>query len=142
MLTIFAPHSLDYSLKRLAQNLQRTWQERLSLLGLTPFHWVVLSCLWQEDGLPTSTIAEQLQQVGGTLTGVLDRMEERGLVERVKDAQDRRIWRIWLTAEGLQLREVIPPIVMEVREAYTRGVSPREYQLFVALLDQMIDNLR
>jgi DNA-binding MarR family transcriptional regulator len=67
---------------------------------MTAFHWLVLCCLWQEDGLPTSSIGDKLQQVGGTLTGVLDRMEERGLVRRERDTRDRRIWRIWLTDSG------------------------------------------
>jgi len=41
----------------------------------------VLCCLWEEDEAATSGIGEKLQQVGGTLTGVLDRME-KGLVRR------------------------------------------------------------
>ncbi|WP_242724379.1 hypothetical protein [Microcoleus vaginatus] len=36
--------------------------------------------MWQQDGLPTSSIGDKLQQVGGTLTGASDRMEARGLV--------------------------------------------------------------
>jgi DNA-binding MarR family transcriptional regulator len=71
--------------------------------------------LWDEDGLPTSSIGEKLQQVGGTLTGVLDRMEERGLIRRERDIDDRRIWRIWLTEEGKRLETVLPPIGVEIR---------------------------
>ncbi|MEG4915563.1 MarR family transcriptional regulator [Microcoleus sp. B7-D4] len=48
--------------------------------------------LWQEDGLPTSSIGDKLQQVGGRLTGAIDRMEETGLVRRERDTRDRHIW--------------------------------------------------
>jgi DNA-binding MarR family transcriptional regulator len=119
----------------------RKMQEQLEPFGLTPFHWVVLCCLWMEDGLPTSSIGEKLQQVGGTLTGVLDRMEERGLVRRERDIEDRRIWRIWLTEEGKQLQTVLPPIAMEVREQALKGMSAQERELLSQLVDQAIANM-
>ncbi|MEP6515601.1 MarR family transcriptional regulator [Microcoleus vaginatus] len=62
----------------------------------------MLCCLWQEDGLPTSSIGDKLQQVSRTPTGAIERMEETGLVRRERDTRDRRIWGIWLTDSGIQ----------------------------------------
>lgn len=138
---ILAPYSLGYRIKLLSQVLSRKFQERLDPFGLTVFHWVVLCCLWEEDGLATSTIGERLQQVGGTLTGVLDRMEERGLIRRERDTRDRRIWRIWLTEAGKQLAEVLPPIAMEIREQAMAGMAASERELLSTLIDQAIANL-
>lgn len=137
---VLAPQSLGYRIKLLSMLLSRTFQERLEPYGLTPFHWVVLCCLWQEDGLATSSIGERLQQVGGTLTGVLDRMEERGLVRRERDMRDRRIWRIWLTQAGKDLEEVLPPIALEIREQAMAGIPETERELFSRLIDQAIAN--
>lgn len=136
-----APYSLGYRIKLLSMLLGRTFQERLEPFGLTTFHWVVLCCLWEEDGLATSSIGERLQQVGGTLTGVLDRMEERGLVRRERDTRDRRIWRIWLTEAGKELETVLPPIAREIREQAMAGMSTAERELFSELVDQAISNL-
>jgi DNA-binding MarR family transcriptional regulator len=136
-----APYSLGYRIKLLSMLLGRTFQERLEPYGLTTFHWVVLCCLWEEDGLATSTIGERLQQVGGTLTGVLDRMEERGVVRRERDCRDRRIWRIWLTEAGKELETVLPPIAMEIREQALAGIPPAERKLLSDLIDQAIANL-
>lgn len=138
---VLAPYSLGYRIKLLSQILSRTFQERLEPFGLTAFHWVVLCCLWEEDGLATSSIGERLQQVGGTLTGVLDRMEERGLVRRERDSRDRRIWRIWLTEAGKQLEEVLPPIAIEIREKAMEGIPIAERELFSTLIDRAIANL-
>ncbi len=138
---VLAPYGIGYRIKLLSQLMARKLQERLEPFGLTPFHWVVLCCLWMEDGLPTSSIGEKLQQVGGTLTGVLDRMEERGLVRRERDLEDRRIWRIWLTEEGRQLETVLPPIVLEVREQTLGGITQQDCELFSQLVDQAIANL-
>ncbi len=138
---VLAPHSLGYRLKLLAQLGSRRLQERLEPFGLTPFHWLVLCCLWQEDGLPTSSIGDKLQQVGGTLTGVIDRMEERDLVRRERDTRDRRIWRIWLTDSGRELQEILPPLVAEIRDRAVEGISEADRELFSQLIDIAIVNL-
>ncbi|MBD2461619.1 MarR family transcriptional regulator [Oscillatoria sp. FACHB-1407] len=138
---VLAPRGLGYRIKLLSQLFARRFQERLEPFGLTPFHWVVLCCLWEENGLPTSSIGDRLQQVGGTLTGVLDRMEERGLIRRERDRQDRRIWRIWLTPAGEQLKRVLPPIALEIRESALQGISESDRQLMSQLVDRLIANL-
>ena len=121
--------------------MSRKFQERLEPFGLTPFHWIVLCCLWEEDGLATCSIGERLQQVGGTLTGVLDRMEERGLIRRERDTRDRRIWRIWLSHAGKQLETVLPPLIVELREAAMKRIPDPDRERFSQLLDQAIANL-
>ena len=136
-----APQSLGYRLKLLSQLAARKFQERLDPYGLTPFHWVVLCCLWREDGMATSQIGCKLQQVGGTLTGVIDRMEERGLISRQRDAQDRRIVRVWLTAEGQRFQDILPPMALELREQIMLGMNLTEQEQLSALIDRAISNL-
>ncbi|MBW4684937.1 MAG: MarR family transcriptional regulator [Komarekiella atlantica HA4396-MV6] len=138
---ILAPYSMGYRIKLLSQLLSRKFTEKLEPFGLTPFHWLILCCLWQEDGLPTSSIGDKLKQVGGTLTGVLDRMEERSLVRRERDSHDRRIWRIWLTDAGKELEKVLPPISTELRDQAMQGISFADRELFSQLLNQAIANL-
>lgn len=137
---LLAPHGIGYRIKLLSQLLGRRFQERLEPHKLTPFHWVVLCCLWQEDGQATSSIGDRLQQVGGTLTGVLDRMCDRGLIRRERDAQDRRIWRIWLTDAGRQLEDILPPIAVEVRETALAGIPYSEREQFSEVVDRIIAN--
>ncbi len=139
--TILAPYSLGYRIKLLSQLSSRKFSERLEPYGLTPFHWIVLCCLWEEDGLATCSIGEKLQQVGGTLTGVLDRMEERGLIYRERDGRDRRIWRIWLTESGKELQNILPPIAIELREQAMQGIPLAERERLSQLIDLMIANL-
>ncbi|MDZ8051259.1 MAG: MarR family winged helix-turn-helix transcriptional regulator [Aulosira sp. ZfuVER01] len=138
---VLAPYNIGYRIKLLSQLLTRKFTEKLEPFGLTPFHWLVLCCLWEEDGLPTSSIGDKLKQVGGTLTGVLDRMEERGLVRRERDIHDRRIWRIWLTDAGKELETVLPPLAAELRDEAMSGISHAERELFSQLLNRAIANL-
>lgn len=138
---VLAPHGMGYRIKLLSQLLARNFQERLDPFGLTIFHWVVLCCLWEEDGLAISSIGDKLQQVGGTLTGVLDRMESRGLIRRERDQQDRRVWRIWLTDAGRELKDILPPIAVEVREQAMQGIPVEDRERLSALVDLAIANL-
>jgi DNA-binding MarR family transcriptional regulator len=68
-------------------------------------------------------------------------MEERGLVRRERDLQDRRIWRIWLTDGGKELEVVLPPIIGELREQAMGGISYADQELFSQILNQAIANL-
>ncbi len=138
---ILAPYSLGYRIKLFSQRLSRKFQERLEPFGLTPCHWIVLCCLWEENGLPTSTIGQRVQQVGGTLTGVLDRMVERGLVYRERDDRDRRIWRIWLTTAGSSLQAHLPSIAQDTTEQALAGIDFEQRQQLSQLIDRAIANL-
>lgn len=106
-----APNNLPYQMRLLVQLLTRQFHEVIAPFDLTPLHWGILSCLWQQDGLMTRAIASQLEQLGGTLTVGLDSMERRRLIRRAADADDRRISRVWLTKRGIGLRAEVLPVV-------------------------------
>ncbi|WP_342662808.1 MarR family winged helix-turn-helix transcriptional regulator [Baaleninema simplex] len=136
-----APYNLGYKLKLASQLMYREFLDRLEPHGLTPFHYLVLCCLWEEDGLSTSGIADKLKQLGATLTGVVDRMEERNLVHRERDSKDRRIVRIWLTAEGKRLATVLPPIAAETIAKATQNVPNADREVVSRVLDRIVANL-
>lgn len=136
-----APYNMGYKVKLVSQLMYRDFLERLSPYGLTPFHYLVLCCLWEEDGLSTSGIADKLKQLGATLTGVVDRMESRNLVRRERDPDDRRIVRIWLTPEGKELMSVLPAIGAQTIDRATDGMTPAEQKAVLKLLDQVVENM-
>ena len=136
-----APYNLGYKVKLVSQLMYRDFLDRLEPHGLTPFHYLVLCCLWEEDGLSTSGIAAKLKQLGATLTGVVDRMEARKLVYRERDPSDRRVVRIWLTEEGLALKNVLPAIGEETIDHATANISKADQAVVLEALDQIIQNL-
>jgi MarR family transcriptional regulator, organic hydroperoxide resistance regulator len=136
-----APYDMGYKLKLASQLMHRDFSDRLEPYGLTPFHYLVLCCLWEEDGLSTTGIADKLKQLGASLTGVVDRMEDRNLVYRERDSSDRRIVRVWLTDEGRQLMKVLPPLSAETIKRATENLSKAEQETVLKLLDQIVENL-
>jgi len=76
----------------------------LAELRLTYPQYLVMLALWREDGLTVRALGERLHLNSGTLTPMLKRMEQAGLVRRTRDKQDERLVRTGLTQAGRDLR--------------------------------------
>jgi len=77
--------------------------QRLMRLGISMTHFHVLTLLRHHDAMPMGRLAEILDASMSSATGIIDRMEERGLVERVRVPDDRRIVLVRPTEAGLDL---------------------------------------
>jgi MarR family transcriptional regulator, 2-MHQ and catechol-resistance regulon repressor len=99
---------------------------RLSGSGLTAPQAKVIFCLGNTDGLTCSEITEQTLITKGTLTGVIDRLESKGLVERWGDADDGRIIIVALTRAGDRLFQREYPRYIEKLKALFDEISSRD----------------
>jgi DNA-binding MarR family transcriptional regulator len=138
---ILAPENLPYRMRLLVQVMGRKFQDVLDPFGITPLHWGILCCLWQEDGLPTQAIANRLEQLGGTITVGLDSMEKRGLVSRKADLRDRRVSRVWLRKRGRDLEQVLLPDVKALVNRLFECLSPQELSQLSACVDKLLAHL-
>jgi len=75
---------------------------KLSEIGLTPGHLKVLMLLSSGEAMPMGSLAQGLACDASTMTWLVDRLEERGLVERKMLASDRRVKTVVLTSRGLK----------------------------------------
>jgi DNA-binding MarR family transcriptional regulator len=102
------------------------FQRVLDANGLTAPGWHVLTLLARTDGLPLRDVAERCYVSAATVTGVVDTLERDGLVVRERDAQDRRVIRVRLTATG---RRRVEAAFWDVSGAMTPifgDLAPRE----------------
>ncbi len=88
--------------------------QRLVRLGISMTHFHVLTLLRHHDAMPMGRLAEILDVSLSNATGVIDRMEERGLVERVRVPDDRRIVMVKPTQPGLDLVDEVELVKSEV----------------------------
>jgi len=95
---------LCFTLYNASRALTRAYAPLLEPLGLTYPQYLVLLVLWQRDGLPVKDVGERLALDSGTLTPLLKRLEQQGLVERRRGQDDERVVRIHLTPAGHALR--------------------------------------
>lgn len=98
-------NQLCFALYRATRAVQRGYAPHLAELGLTYPQYLTMLVLWEADApLTVGAIGERLRLDSGTLTPLLKRLEDTGLVERRRDADDERRVNVALTHEGRALR--------------------------------------
>jgi MarR family transcriptional regulator, organic hydroperoxide resistance regulator len=85
--------------------LQRIYRPLLDPLGLTYAQYLVMLVLWERDGLTVRDLERRVLLDSGTLSPLLRRLEESGLVAKKPFADDGRVTVLALTAKGRRLRE-------------------------------------
>lgn len=102
--------------------------------GLTVSQADVLFTLGNTDGLTFKEIGSLTLITKGTLTGVIDRMEQKGLVKRVAMSDDRRCTRVSLTAKGNKLfNQEFPRQVRYIKERFDR-LNPADMEQAITVL--------
>src|SRR5919112_1439945 len=86
-----------------AHTVRKAFTRRAAALGVTGAQWKVLFKLSLKPGLRQVELADMLDIEPITLTRILDRFQEGGLIERAPDPADRRAWRLHVTAKAQPL---------------------------------------
>ncbi len=110
-------------------------------VGLHVGQEMVLSHLWDQDGLTPSELADRLNVEPPTVTNMLSRMEKAGYLARCRDSRDARCTRVHLTEKGRELREPVERRWEAVQKNAFAGFTAEEETLLRGLLDRIRDNL-
>jgi len=120
----------------------RAYQPHLEALDLTYPQYLVLMVLWEHDDLTVNQIAERLILNTNTLTPLLKRMEQGGLVERTRSREDERKVTVRLTPGGRELEARAARIPQALAESLERqALSRQELVLLKSLLDRLVTSL-
>ena len=133
--------NLAFELSETARLLRRDFDRRAAELGVTRAQWRVLARLSREDGLRQVALAEALDVEPITLCRMIDRLEEAGMVERRADEEDRRAWRIHLTAKAGPLIETLHEIAEGFLADALAGIDGREQARVRDVLSRVRANL-
>ncbi len=82
-------------------------KKRLLEYGLTPAQYLVLEALWEEEGQSAGDIGKQLMLDSATLSGILERMTEKGWIVKETDDADKRFVRIYLADKAKEIHGVL-----------------------------------
>jgi DNA-binding MarR family transcriptional regulator len=123
-------------LGRAVASLRCAGSQRLVRLGISMTHFHVLTLLRHHDAMPMGRLAEILDASMSSVTGIIDRMEERGLVERVRVPDDRRVVLVRPTQAGLRLVDEAELVRSDVMRATLSRLSTGQLErLTLALAD-------
>jgi DNA-binding MarR family transcriptional regulator len=132
---------LGFLLGDAARLLRRSFDERARAVGVTRPQWRVLALLKRFDGSAQVTMADMLDVEPITLGRMVDRLQDAGLVERRADPNDRRTWRLHLTAEGEQKIEALRPTALALFDDALAGLDASQRIELEAMLNVIRANL-
>ena len=113
-------------------------QDDLEKLDLTPPQFYVLATIGYAGGLPFGEIGEKMMVTVSNLTGIVDRLEEKGVVARQRDAHDRRVIRVRLTEKGSKLYKNTIPLFEKSISQFFSPLDKSQQKELSSLLRKLI----
>jgi len=133
--------TLGFALHDSARLMRKRFEQRARHVGLTRSQWQVLAMLSTHEGIHQKGLADLLELESITLVRLLDKMAERGLVERRRHPTDRRLSLLFLTEQAHPLLELMRDMGRTTRQEATRGFSAEEEQRLLQMMKRMRSNL-
>ena len=123
--------SINYMLTVAQREVFFQFSKRLSEYGITPGQYDVLNCLWENGFTTPKEIAQYLHLENSSVSGVLDRMQRRGLIDRILDPNDRRSIRVIATDAGMAIKEDVLLTISQLNNHFLCEFSAEEKQLLI-----------
>lgn len=138
--TYLPQDSVAYLMRQALSAMRAEVEHRLEPTGLTNAQWVPLLMLHMGRASMVAELARECQLDTGGMTRMLDRLEAKGLVRRVRSSADRRVVNLELTAQGREAAKGIPAVLCGVQNAALEGFTGDEWQMLRQLLARMLSN--
>ena len=129
--------STAHLLKRLGMEIKEAYREAFEEAGASPFHYSVLAVLEESPRETQATIADSLGYDRSWLVGLLDELEEQGLIERRRDPDDRRRHLVSLQPAGKQKLAELRAVSKRVEDEFLASLEPEQRASLHELLLQL-----
>jgi DNA-binding MarR family transcriptional regulator len=133
--------SVGFLLNDTARLYRRTLDGMLRDLGMTSLQWRTVARLKREPGMRQSELADLLEVEPITLSRMIDRLADSGMVCRKPDPNDRRAWNLYLTDKTDGLIRQLEIEARRVEEHAFSGLSEDERQVLAGLVERVRANL-
>jgi len=128
---------IGFLISDVARLMRTAFDRRVRRLGLTRSQWLVINRLHRRPGATQSELAEMLEVEKATAGRMVDRMEKKGWVMRRPDAADRRVNRLFLTAEADLIQVQLAEIADRTVDNALALLSAREREQFSEWMRQV-----
>jgi MarR family transcriptional regulator, transcriptional regulator for hemolysin len=133
---------LAYLISDTGRMIRKAFDERARTIGITRPQWRVLAWLRRQPGIKQAPLSELLEVEPISLSRMIDRLQESGLVERRPDPADRRAWCLYLTDKADPIVESLRSLVDSLHTDMMHDIAPSEDAILRRLLLQMRENLQ
>jgi len=133
--------TIGFLLNDTARLFRRSFNARTRDSGITALQWRLITYLKRHEGVRQGPLAELIEVEPITLSRMVDRLVEAGLVERRADPADRRAWQLYLTPRAFELLNGMRPIAEALTAEAIEGLSPAEIDQLTTLVERVRANL-
>jgi DNA-binding MarR family transcriptional regulator len=131
--------SVGFLLAKAYQRACAIYKEQFDGYGLTPQQFCLLRFLWEEDGITQVELSKRSQIDRTTIGGLIDRLAQSGFLKRLPHPDDRRAYRIFLSAAGKKLEAELTPLAEELHRKILAPLTAEEIETLTAILRKLRD---
>ena len=102
----------------------------------------IIFALWGKDGVPIKTLCEKTSLDKSTLTGIIDRLERDGFIERKPSQTDKRSTLICLTGKEQEFAKHVQKVSNQMNKIFYKGFSDEEIMQFDSMLERILVNCK
>lgn len=132
--------SIGRLIAEVSGRLLAAFDDEMTGMGITGAQWVILMRVASGCGSTAAELCRFSRYDTGSMTRMLDRLEEKGLIRRVRSSKDRRLIHLELTDAGRELHPLLPPVAVKVLNDHLKGFTREELELFKSFLNRMRAN--
>ena len=133
-------NQLCHRLYMASNSIARAYREPLSELNITYPQYVVMMALWEQDEITIAELVAKTAIDGGAMTQILKKMADKGLLEIIKDEQDKRKRLVQLTAEGQALKKKAANVPKQIQCKF-ESIDSVQVEQLMQLLDLVVGDL-
>lgn len=139
----FLDQSAGYLINMTALLLKREFSSAIKNqnIDVTPEQWAILNRLNENSNLTQKEVAKLTFKDNANITRMVDKLEKKGLVIRQTDSNDRRSWNLSITKKGIEIRDLVEPLAVDILNKISKGISKNEMDSYNKISKKIINNL-
>ncbi|MDY0122152.1 MAG: MarR family transcriptional regulator [Sulfurimonas sp.] len=133
--------SLGFLLNKTALLSKAAFHQKLKEFDISPEQWALIFRVVQKNGLTQKELSDSTYKDQANITRSVYRLEHKGILQRVRNAKDKRIINIFPTPLAEEIVQKVIPLSSEHNKKLAKGLSKEEHQLLLDLLHKVEHNL-
>ena len=129
--------TIDFHIRWAWYKISRLYNQAADRYGSTMSVGYLLLNIDPEEGTPSTKLGPKMGMESRSLTRTINSVEEKGLISRVSDPDDKRMVRLFLTEEGKRYREEAREVVIHFNETVKKEFTKEELQQFFHIMDKL-----
>jgi len=132
-------HIVNIVANKLKQELEIAFSR--SGYDISAYQWMVLNIIIEHDGINQNKLAHKSKKDKTNIARILEKLEKKGFVERIKDDEDRRVFRLFSTDLGKEVKAELSLLAANLVEQSTQGITQEEHDVCLNTLKKIYANL-